>query len=84
MFVPSVEDHQIWTEYTYLKNSIPEYENELKAWEERENVPFRERPYFAPLHTREDIDEQILKLENFDMSFIAPVSVKYVHKDDEE
>jgi hypothetical protein len=84
MFVPSVEDHQIWMEYTYLKNSIPEYENELKAWEERENVPFRERPYFAPIHTREDIDEQILKLENFDMSFIAPVSVKYVHKDDEE
>ena len=73
-FIPSVEDHKKWKEYMYLKNSIPRHEQELKVWEERENVPFRQRPSFAPFYTREDIDGQKLKLENFDMNFVEPKS----------
>jgi len=65
----------------YLKNSIPRHEVELKVWEERENVPFRQRPSFAPFYTREDIDGQKLKLENFDMNFVEPKS--YVSYDEE-
>ena len=84
MFVPSVEDQQKWKEYIYLKNSIPRHEEELKSWEERDNVPFRERPSFAPFYTREDIDVQKLKLENFDMSFVTPISVGRVYDDEEE
>jgi hypothetical protein len=81
-FIPSVEDHNKWKEYMYLKNSIPRHEVELKVWEERENVPFRQRPSFAPFYTREDIDGQKLKLENFDMNFVEPKS--YISYDDEE
>ena len=80
-FIPSVEDHKKWKEYMYLKNSIPRHEQELKVWEERENVPFRQRPSFAPFYTREDIDGQKLKLENFDMNFVEPKS--YISYDEE-
>ena len=80
-FIPSVEDHNKWKEYMYLKNSIPRHEVELKVWEERENVPFRQRPSFAPFYTREDIDAQKLKLENFDMNFVEPKS--YINNDEE-
>jgi hypothetical protein len=65
----------------YLKNSIPRHEVELKVWEERENVPFRQRPSFTPFYTREDIDEMKLKLENFDMNFVEPKS--YISYDEE-
>jgi hypothetical protein len=84
MFVPSVEDQQKWKDYEYLKNSIPQHEETLKQWEERENVPFNYRPHFAPFYNREDIDRLKLKLENFDMNFVAPVSVKPVYEDEEE
>ena len=80
-FIPSVEDHNKWKEYMYLKNSIPRHEVELKVWEERENVPFRQRPSFAPFYSREDIDEMKLKLENFDMNFVEPKS--YINNTEE-
>ena len=83
-FIPSVEDHKKWKEYMYLKNSIPRHEEELKVWEERESVPFRERPSFAPFYTREDIDGQKLKLENFNMNFVEPKSyITNIEEDDE-
>jgi hypothetical protein len=65
----------------YLKNSIPRHEEELKVWDDRENVPFNYRPSFAPFYTREDIDGQKLKLENFDMDFVEPKS--YISYDEE-
>ena len=83
-FIPSVEDHKKWKEYMYLKNSIPRHEEELKVWDDRENVPFNYRPSFAPFYTREDIDGQKLKLENFDMNFVEPKSyISNTEEDDE-
>ncbi len=58
----------------YIKNSIPRYEEELDNWDKREDVPFKYRPSSAPFYTREDIDRQKLKLENFDMNFVEPKS----------
>ena len=80
-FIPSVEDHKKWKDYTYLKNSIPRHEEELDNWDKRENVPFKYQPSFAPFYTREDIDEMKLKLENFDMNFVEPKS--YINNDEE-
>jgi hypothetical protein len=51
------------------------------VWEERENVQFIKRPSFAQFYTREDIDAQKLKLENFDMNFVEPKS--YISYDEE-
>jgi len=82
MFVPTEDDYEKWKSYTFLKNQIPRVEEELDAWDNRDNVPFKSRPYFAPFYNREDVVEMKLRLENFDMSFVAPVPVKRIY--DEE
>jgi hypothetical protein len=82
MFVPTEKDYEVSKEYEYLKNSIPSIEMDLDKWDNRDNVPFGSRPYFAPMYTREDVAEMKLKLENFDMSFIAPVRVNRVYDED--
>jgi hypothetical protein len=84
MFVPTEKDYEVWKEYEYLKNFIPGVEEELDKWNNRDNVPFRERPHFEPIYTREYAAKMKLKLENFDMSYIAPVSVKRVYEDEDE
>lgn len=83
MFVPTKEDLAKWKDYRYLKNSIPRYEEELDAWENRDNVPFKQRPYFAPTYSREEVENMKKRLENFDMSFVAPVRVNRVYDDEE-
>jgi hypothetical protein len=83
MFVPTEDDLQNWKAYTYLKNSIPRHEEDLDAWENRDNVPFKQRPYFAPTYSREDVVNMKKQLEDFDMSFVAPVRVVRVYDDEE-
>jgi len=84
MFVPTEDDLQNWKAYTYLKNSIPRHEEDLDAWENRDNVPFKQRPYFAPTYSREDVVNMKKQLEDFDMSFVTPVRVVRVYDDEEE
>ena len=67
-----------------MVRSIPEAEERLAEWETRENIPFKYRPMFDPFYTKEDIDKMKLELENFDMSFVAPVPVKYTEPAYEE
>ncbi len=77
MYVPTVEDYEASNKYDFLVRTIPEAEERLAEWENRENIPFKYRPRFDPFYTQEDIDRLKLDLENFDMSFVAPVPVKY-------
>jgi hypothetical protein len=81
-YVPTEADYKTWKDYTYLKNSIPALEQEHEEWDNRDNVPFRERPHFAPIYTRENLEEMKSRLENYDMSFTAPV--RYSQFADEE
>jgi len=83
MYVPTVEDYEKWVEYTSSSHRIPRVEEELDKWDKRDNVPFMYRPRFAPLYTREDLEEMKSELANYDMSFVAPVSVKPVYEDEE-
>ena len=84
MYVPTVEDYEASKNYDFLVRSIPEAEERLAEWENRENIPFKYRPMFDPFYTKEDIDKMKLELENFDMSFVAPVPVKYTEPAYEE
>jgi hypothetical protein len=72
MYIKSVEDYYKWKKYENLKREIPELEKELDEWDNRDNVPFNKRPYFAPIYTKEDIIEMKKQLEEYDMSFTPP------------
>jgi hypothetical protein len=76
MYITSESDYTKWKNYEYLKDSIPEISKELDNWENRDNVPFLHRPTFAPLYSREDLDEMIKELSDYDMSFVTPTSYK--------
>lgn len=84
MYVPTIEDYEKSKNYDFLVRTIPEAEETLAEWENRENIPFKYRPMFNPFYTQEDIDRLKLELENFDMSFVAPVPVKRIYDDEEE
>jgi hypothetical protein len=83
MFIPTKEDLANWKDYTYLANRIPRVEEELDKWDKRDDVPFKYRPMFAPTHSREDLEHLKKRLEDFDMSFVAPVRVVRVYDDEE-
>ncbi len=75
-YVPSTEDYRQWKDYEYLKRIVPEIEEGLVEWETRDERPFNQRPYFKPIHTREDLAALKEELEKYDMSFTAPTSYR--------
>jgi len=76
MYIVSESDYIKWKDYEYLKNSIPTISKRLDDWENRDNIPFHSRPSFAPVYNREELDNMVKKLNDYDMSFVAPVSYK--------
>lgn len=56
-YFPTLEDAETWRNKRYLESWIPQWEKELAAWDNRDSVPFRERPSFAPFHDQESIDQ---------------------------
>ena len=69
-----MEDYEKWHSYDLLKKLIPEIEKEWEEWENRDNVPFNSRPYFAPIYSKEDLESMKKRLEEYDMNFTAPVN----------
>ena len=81
MYIESQEDYNNWCTYDELVRLIPRIKKELDAWDNRDNTPFRNRPMFSPVYTREDLAEFERKLAEYDMSFVPPKPIRNV--DDE-
>jgi len=62
-YIKSEEDYRKWKDATSLVSDIKDYEDGLKKWNDRENIPFHSRPTFAPMYTQDDIDVLKSKLE---------------------
>jgi hypothetical protein len=74
MYIESQEDYDNWYGYEQLKRLIPQIKDTLDKWDNRDNVPFNQRPFFEPINTRGDLAEYELKLGVYDMSFVPPKS----------
>ena len=61
--IKSVEDYEKWRTHERLVRDIPEYEQEWIEWDNRDNVPFNQRPYFAPIYSKEVIADMKKHLE---------------------
>jgi hypothetical protein len=72
MYIESQEDYDNWYGYNQLNRLIPQIKEELDKWDNRDNVPFRERPMFTPAYTRGDLANYELQLGVYDMSFVPP------------
>lgn len=78
MYIESQEDYDNWCGYEDLKRLIPQIKKELDEWDDRDNVPFNQRPLFSLVYTHGDLANYELMLGVYDMSFIPP---KPIHDD---
>ncbi len=74
MYIKSEQDYQKWEYYEELKRIIPEAEKNWEEWDNRDNIPFNQRPYFQPIFTKEDIQKMKTELEKYDMNFTPPTN----------
>jgi hypothetical protein len=74
MYIESQEDYDNWYGYKQLERLIPQFKDALDKWDNRDNVPFNQRPLFEPSCTRENLAMYELQLGVYDMSFVPPKS----------
>ena len=82
--IPTEKDFENWESHQYLKNFIPHWEAELIQWENRDNLPFRERPAFGPMFNDEDIEKYKKEMSELEGTFVEPVNLKKYSDDEEE
>ena len=76
MYIKSEDDYREWIKYNKSKNLIENITMGLDEWENRENVPFRDRPSFKPIWSRDELNEMVVKFETTNWDFTQPVSMK--------
>jgi len=81
MYIVSEEDYEKWKQYDYLTSTVSDINHKLDVWESREQMSFRDRPTFAPYYNREELAGLEKEIVEYDMSFVAPVSVKRVYEE---
>ena len=74
-YIKSEVDYNNWNTTTLLVSDIKNYEERLRKWNDRENIPFHSRPTFAPIFTQEDVDVLKNKLETIGV-YEKPTSIK--------
>jgi hypothetical protein len=83
-FIPTEKDFENWENHQYLKNFIPHWESDLIQWENRDNLPFRERPTFEPMFSADDIEKYKKEMSDLEGTFVEPVNLKKYSDDEEE
>lgn len=76
MYIKSQEDYENWHYYNLLVKEIEDFEKEWAEWDNRDNVPFRERPMWEPYCTKAELEILKKQLADYDMSFVPPVPYK--------
>lgn len=74
-YIKSEVDYNNWNTATSLVSNIKNYEETLRKWNDRENIPFHARPTFAPSFTQENVDVFKNKLETIG-EYEKPISIK--------
>lgn len=72
-YIKSESDYREWVKFRRMENTITSTTQELKMWDERENVSFNMRPNFKPYYSQEDLDKLIQEFENTEWDFVEPV-----------
>ena len=83
MYIKSEDDYREWIKHTKTKNLIEDVTQRLEDWENKDNVPFKYRPQYAPFWTREQLNEWITEFETKVWDFVEPRSMKknYLEED---
>ena len=71
-YIKSLQDYERWKYYEHLKGMVVNTEKELDEWDNRDDVPFKQRPMFSPIYSREDLEGLRIELSEYNMSFSVP------------
>ena len=82
-YFPTMKDAENWRKHRYLTNAIPDWKAEIQAWENRDSVPFKQRPLFSPYMTVEAIAEREAELEELAQNLVQPVRLCYTFEEEE-
>ena len=83
MYIKSEDDYREWIKHTKTKNLIEDVTRQLDDWDESKNLPFKYRPSFAPIWTREEVSEWVEEFENTKWEFEPPRNMKPNYFDDD-
>jgi len=73
-FIPTKEDYEKWYNYNFYRNLIPNIEKDIEEWENRENIPFVNRPLFEPIYGKNDIEDFKIKMSELEGTFVEPTN----------
>jgi uncharacterized protein YecE (DUF72 family) len=82
LYFPTLEDAEVWRSHRYLTNAIPRWKEEIQAWENRDSLPFRERPTFAPYMDEAEIASREAQLLDLTQKLVQPVRLYYNYEED--
>ena len=83
MFIKSEDDYRDWVKYNKEKNFIEDVTKRVNEWEESKDKPLRYRPMFAPIWTKEEVDEMTKEFESKTWDFTEPRSMKINYLEDD-
>ncbi len=83
-YFPTKEDAEKWRHYSYLKNHLPGWKKEWIDWENREGIPFNQRPHFAPYVSEEEITRYEAQVAAEETTIIMPVMLEYKYTEENE
>jgi hypothetical protein len=70
--INSKEEYDKWVEYRTLKSLIRDVEDSIKKWETRETLPFYSRPTFAPIWSKEELEDYRIQLNQLEKEVVEP------------
>ena len=76
MYIKSEDDYREWIKHNKTKNLIKDVTQRLDEWDESKDKPLIYRPHFAPIWTREEVNQWIEEFENTNWDFVEPRSMK--------
>lgn len=77
-YIKSKHDYERWKSYESLVSQINEIEELWAKWDNRENLPYMDRPRFEPYGTKAEVEIMKGWLREFDMSFEPPKKVEFI------
>ena len=83
-YIKSEYDYREWVKYVKEKNFIKDVTERVTEWEECKDKPLRYRPMFAPIWTKEQVDEFTKEFESKTWDFVEPTPMKVEYNDEEE
>jgi hypothetical protein len=83
MYIKSEDDYRDWVKYNKEKNFVEDVTKRVNEWEESKDKPLRYRPMFAPIWTKEEVEEFTKDFESKTWDFTEPRSMKKNYFEDD-